>query len=86
MTGYYGRPMALTVALCSAQPVLAANVRIPTKEVTFYSAGTALSGALVTPSTITAAAVVVHGSGQQKRMLPFAYELAQQGVATYTSS
>lgn len=51
---------------------------------TFRSAGEALSGTLVIPPNMIAAVVIVHGSGQVKRMLPFARELADQGIASLT--
>jgi uncharacterized protein len=54
------------------------------EDVEFRSGDITLSGTLVLPPNIVAAVVVVHGSGQQKRMTPFAQALASQGIASLT--
>lgn len=55
-----------------------------TKEVKFSSEGILLSGTIFTPDKIKSAVVIVHGSGQEKRMLEFAKTLAEHGIAVLT--
>lgn len=53
-------------------------------EVEFGSKGATISGTVVLPQKITAAIVLVHGSGQEKRMTALSDELADHGIATLT--
>ncbi|MCV2485752.1 lysophospholipase [Flavobacterium sp. SH_e] len=55
-----------------------------TKEIKFVSEGISLAGTVFTPSNIQAAVVIVHGSGQEKRMIDFATTLANNGIAVLT--
>ena len=55
-----------------------------TKEITFFSEGVILAGTIFTPKNIRAAVVIVHGSGQEKRMKNFATTLANNGIAVLT--
>ncbi len=55
-----------------------------TKEIKFISEGVSLAGTLFTPNNIEAAVVIVHGSGQEKRMIDFATILANNGIAVLT--
>ena len=55
-----------------------------TKEIKFISKGDLLAGTIFTPSNIQAAVVIVHGSGQKKRMIKFATILANNGIAVLT--
>lgn len=55
-----------------------------TKNVTFRSEGIVLSGTIFTPKNASAAVVVVHGSGQEKRSTEFATLLAKNGIAVLT--
>ncbi|WP_281634453.1 alpha/beta hydrolase family protein [Flavobacterium luteolum] len=55
-----------------------------TKEVKFVSEGISLSGTIFIPNNMQAAVVIVHGSGQEKRMTDFATTLANNGVAVLT--
>lgn len=55
-----------------------------TKEVKFRSKGILLAGTIFTPDKIKSATVIVHGSGQEKRMLEFAKTLAENGIAVLT--
>ncbi|BFM43082.1 hypothetical protein CFS9_17230 [Flavobacterium sp. CFS9] len=55
-----------------------------TKEIKFISEGISLSGTVFTPDNIQAAVVIVHGSGQEKRMINFATILANNGIAVLT--
>ena len=52
-----------------------------TKEIKFVSEGVSLSGTIFTPNNVQAAVVIVHGSGQEKRMIDFATTLANNGIA-----
>jgi len=55
-----------------------------TKEIKFVSEGISLSGTIFTPTNVQAAVVIVHGSGQEKRMIDFATTLANNGIAVLT--
>ncbi|RYJ39978.1 Alpha/beta hydrolase [Flavobacterium anhuiense] len=55
-----------------------------TKEIKFVSEGISLAGTIFTPNNIQAAVVIVHGSGQEKRMIDFATTLANNGIAVLT--
>ncbi|WPO80213.1 alpha/beta hydrolase family protein [Flavobacterium sp. KACC 22761] len=55
-----------------------------TKEIKFVSEGISLAGTVFTPNNIQAAVVIVHGSGQEKRMIEFATTLANNGIAVLT--
>lgn len=55
-----------------------------TKEIKFVSEGVSLAGTIFTPKNVQAAVVIVHGSGQEKRMLEFATTLANNGIAVLT--
>jgi pimeloyl-ACP methyl ester carboxylesterase len=78
--------LAAASIVCSAQPPSGAvsGVRLMSAPVEFLSGNTVLSGTLIRPSTIIAAVVLVHGSGQQQRNIPFAQALARAGIATLT--
>ncbi len=55
-----------------------------TKEIKFVSEGISLTGTIFTPNNVQAAVVIVHGSGQEKRMINFATILANNGIAVLT--
>ena len=55
-----------------------------TREIKFVSEGISLAGTVFTPNNIQAAVVIVHGSGQEKRMIDFAANLANNGIAVLT--
>lgn len=55
-----------------------------TKEVKFVSEGISLAGTVFMPNNIQAAVVIIHGSGQEKRMIDFATTLANNGIAVLT--
>ena len=55
-----------------------------TKEIKFISEGDSLAGTIFTPKNIQAAIVLVHGSGQEKRMIEFATNLSNNGIAVLT--
>lgn len=54
------------------------------KEIKFVSEGVLLAGTVFTPDNVQAAVVLVHGSGQEKRMINFATILANNGIAVLT--
>lgn len=55
-----------------------------TKNIIFKSSGVSLSGTIFKPDHATAAVVIIHGSGQEKRMTEFATLLAHNGIAVLT--
>ncbi len=55
-----------------------------TNEIKFVSEGVSLAGTIFTPNDVQAAVVIVHGSGQEKRMMNFATILANNGIAVLT--
>jgi dienelactone hydrolase len=55
-----------------------------TKNIKFLSEGDSLSGTIFKPDHISAAVVLIHGSGQEKRMIEFATLLAKNGIAVFT--
>jgi dienelactone hydrolase len=66
--------------------VASAATAVVSREVSLDSGGVALAGTLITPlgSPITAAVVIVQGSGREPRMLPLATALARAGIAAFT--
>ncbi|QLC66736.1 alpha/beta hydrolase [Flavobacterium sp. LPB0248] len=63
---------------------VAAPSNFTTKEVKFVSEGISLAGTVFIPNNVQAAVVIVHGSGQEKRMTDFATTLANNGIAVLT--
>ena len=57
---------------------------ITRRDITFTSEGVLLAGTLISPSDPQAAIVLVHGSGQEKRMTRFAERLAAHGITVLT--
>ena len=57
---------------------------IRTEFVKFESKGIMLAGTILKPENPKVALVIVHGSGQEKRMLEFATLLAKKGIAILT--
>lgn len=64
--------------------VLAIPPNFTTKNIKFLSEGDSLSGTIFKPDHISAAVVIIHGSGQEKRMTEFATLLAKNGIAVLT--
>ena len=64
--------------------ILAQNSDITIKKVKFESNNDTLAGSVLIPKNSFAALVIVHGSGQEKRMLDFASLLAKEGIAVLT--
>lgn len=73
---------AIALAMASSLRVNAAEYKL--EEVEFQSHTAKLSGTIVFPenTTLSAAAVFVHGSGEQTRDLRLAQSLAAHGIAT----
>jgi pimeloyl-ACP methyl ester carboxylesterase len=76
---FMGLLVVITIRQGVAQPT-----DLCTENVTFTSAGITLSGTILTPKHPVAAVVLVHGSGQEKRLLAFAARLAGSGLAVLT--
>ncbi len=55
-----------------------------TKDILFKSEDIQLAGSILQPTHPRAAIVLVHGSGQEKRMTDFASFLARNGIAVFT--
>ena len=72
------------LVLVAGQPIVAQSTDFRTEDVTFTSAGITLAGTLFTPKHPVAAVVLVHGSGQEKRMLGIATRLASRGLVVLT--
>jgi uncharacterized protein len=64
--------------------VSAAPPNFTTKNIKFISEGETLSGTIFKPDHISAAVVIIHGSGQEKRMTEFATLLAKNDIAVLT--
>jgi len=64
--------------------VLATPPTFTTKNIKFLSQGDSLAGTIYKPDHISAAVVIIHGSGQEKRMTEFATLLANNGIAVFT--
>ena len=60
------------------------QVEFTIENVRFNSAGVSLEGSIYQPSHPFAAVVIVHGSGQETRMLSMAALLAKNGIAVLT--
>ena len=74
----------LLLILVASNHVLAIPPRFTTKSVKFVSNGDTLAGTILKPLHPFAALVIVHGSGQEKRMMVFATLLANNGIAVLT--
>ncbi|MGF7024611.1 alpha/beta hydrolase family protein [Sphingobacterium siyangense] len=67
-----------------AQHTKAQSLDWSTKDIVFKSEGINLAGTILQPRRAHAAIVLIHGSGQEKRMMDFASYLAQNGIAVFT--
>lgn len=72
------------VVLGAVQPAAAQSMSFRTEDVTFTSAGITLAGTMLIPRQPVTAVVLVHGSGQEKRLLELAARLAGRGIAVLT--
>ncbi|WP_213947119.1 alpha/beta fold hydrolase [Luteibacter sp. dw_328] len=81
----YGRGLWMCLLLLvSTRPQAADSPGVTSEDVRFRSEGVTLVGTLIRPEHPYAAVVLVHGSGQEKRMTTFASRLASQGIAVLT--
>jgi hypothetical protein len=80
------RSIVLLLGLCGLLPALglAEPAGFTTQEVHFSNAGITLSGTALLPEHPVAGVVLVHGSGQEKRMMKVATLLAGRGIAVLT--
>ena len=76
--------LLLLLMLVAFNHVLAIPPSFTTKNVKFVSNGDTLTGTILKPAHPFAALVIVHGSGQEKRMMEFATILANNGIAVLT--
>lgn len=80
------RHLGLLLGLLVLLPTLALAdpISFSTQPVEFSNADITLSGTALLPEHPTAGVVLVHGSGQEKRMMTFATLLAGRGIAVLT--
>lgn len=78
--------MSLILILClfTGNLLSAIPPGFTTRNIKFSSEGVSLSGTIFKPDRTSAAVVIVHGSGQEKRMIEFATLLAENGIAVLT--
>lgn len=82
---FYGKPFLLFLLIFGAfNHVLAMPTDFTIKSIKFVSNGDTLAGTILKPTHPFAAVVIVHGSGQEKRMMEFATLLANSGIAVIT--
>ncbi|WP_347218260.1 alpha/beta hydrolase [Chryseobacterium sp.] len=74
----------LLIFLFTNNHLFANPLNFTTKTIEFRSEGVSLSGTIFKPDHASAAVVLVHGSGQEKRMTEFATLLAKKGIAVLT--
>ena len=79
-----GRLLCLSLLLVPFRPHAEEPPAVVSKEVSFESEGVTLVGTLFQPAHPRAAVVIVHGSGQEKRMTDFAARLARDDIAVLT--
>ena len=72
------------LVFAAAQPVVAQPSHFTTNNLRFVSKGDTLAATILKPPHPSAAVVLVHGSGQEKRMMEFAILLANNGMAVIT--
>lgn len=76
--------LLLVLILVAPNHILAIPPNFTTQHVRFVSNGDTLAGTILKPGHPFAAVVLVHGSGQEKRMMEFATVLANNGMAVIT--
>ncbi|WP_421945653.1 alpha/beta hydrolase family protein [Pedobacter sp.] len=70
--------------MSSTLALVAQESNFTIKNVKFKSEGVSLSGTIFTPKKPYSAVIIVHGSGQEKRMTEFATKLANNGIIAFT--
>ncbi len=84
-TKHFSRNLLLISFLfATITQVFAIPPNFTTKNIKFLSQGDSLAGTIYKPHHISAAVVIIHGSGQEKRMTEFAIMLANSGIAVFT--
>jgi len=85
------KPHLLILLFCFSSKLFGQKLPDPTRRldftienVKFESAGATLSGTVFKPKYIQSSVVIVHGSGQEKRMANMASLLASNGIAVLT--
>ncbi|RNL50680.1 alpha/beta hydrolase family protein [Pedobacter jejuensis] len=81
---HYRLYLIILLLLFSVHKSGAQETNFSTKNVEFESEGVTLKGTIFNPKKPYAALVVVHGSGQEKRMIQFASLLANHGMMVLT--
>ena len=81
---FYRNFLLLLFLFATITHVSAIPPSFTTKNIKFLSEGDSLSGTIFKPDHISAAVVLIHGSGQEKRMIEFATLLAKNGIAVFT--
>ena len=76
--------LLLLLLLTAITQIFATPPNFTTKKIKFLSQGDSLAGTIYKPDHISAAVVIIHGSGQEKRMTEFATMLAKNGIAVFT--
>lgn len=83
-TRFFSMNFLFVLFLFANTPLSAVLPNFTTKNIKFSSEGVSLSGTIFKPQNASAAVVIVHGSGQEKRMTEFATLLANNGIAVLT--
>ncbi|VEH20291.1 Predicted esterase [Chryseobacterium nakagawai] len=83
-TRFFSMNFLLVLFLFANTSLSAVLPNFTTKNIKFSSEGVSLSGTIFKPQNASAAVVIVHGSGQEKRMTEFATLLANNGIAVLT--
>lgn len=78
------RVFVLLLLLTSLNHIKVQSQEVTTENIRFESEGVTLTGTIYTPQHSDAAVVLVHGSGQERRMKEFASFLAQNGILVLT--
>jgi dienelactone hydrolase len=81
---FYRNLLLLLFLFTTITHVFAIPTTFTTKNIKFLSQGDLLAGTIYKPDHISAAVVIIHGSGQEKRMTEFATMLANNGIAVFT--
>lgn len=81
---FYRNFLLILFLFCAIVHVSAIPSGFTTKNIKFLSEGDSLAGTIFKPAHISAAVVLVHGSGQEKRMTELATLLAENGIAVLT--
>ncbi|MDA3615627.1 alpha/beta hydrolase family protein [Polluticaenibacter yanchengensis] len=84
MTYYYKVAYFLLLLLPVISPAQENSQSFSSQNLTFINQKDTLAATLLKPEHPFAAVVLVHGSGQEKRMIRFATLLAQNGIAVLT--